>query len=564
MQAHPISVGDVLAGQKQYVVPVFQRSYEWGEDRWESLWQDLNAIAEESDLGFTHFIGPMVVISNAFPHDVPRFLVIDGQQRLMTLSVLIAAIRDRANNLHFINIAKAIDNSNALSFLNTKGDSIPKIVPRLRDRETLSNILNSKIHDSDSTFLLAQAYKYFYNQISDITPPQPSLFGEKPDSILDRLYKAVLQRLQVVMITLGHGDNPSNIYESLNFKHETLTDADLIRNYVFMQLKTLEEQEQFDSAYWRPFEDIFNGIDPTKQKLTDFFYRYLISKTEYLARRRLYTSFTDYVNEFLKSKKLADLVSELSRYAKYFLAIVDKCPDGDIEVAFERFRLLDTDTAIPLIMSMYDSHANQNSPDAISKATFLRMLRITESFILRRSIMRERTRGYGLDFALACKKAQSIESLQVFYGERGWPTNEHVREALNTFEFYLREPKKCRLVLMEIEKSFGHKEKVMLSDKHLTIEHVMPQNLTKSWREMLGRGAEQKHQKFLHTLGNLTLTGYNLELGDKPFSEKRLEFSKSNLSLNEYFSGIDKWGEGEIRNRTGALCDRLIDLWDRP
>ncbi len=564
MNAHAMSVGDVLAGQKQYVVPVFQRSYEWGEDRWQALWLDLSSIAEESDANLTHFIGPMVIISNVFPHEAPRFMVIDGQQRLMTLSVLIAAIRDRANSLNLSSIAEAINNSNILSFLNTKGEKIPKIIPRLRDREALSSILSSKVGESDSTFQLTQAYNYFYGQISDITPNQPLLFSEPPDLILDRLYKAVLHRLQVVTITLGHGDNPSNIYESLNFKHETLTDADLIRNFVFMKLRTPEEQENFNSAYWMPFEELFNFNGDPKQVLTDFFYRYLILKTNYLARKRLYTSFTDHVDSFLKTGSLEQLVSELRMHAKHFLAIVNKSPDTEIETALERFRLLDTETAIPLVMSLYDRFDNKNHPDRINKVMFLRMLRITESFILRRSILRERTRGYGLDFATACAHSQSIEKLQAFYSARGWPTDKELREALKTFEFYLREPKKCRLVLMEIERSFGHKEKVTLNDKDLQIEHVMPQNLTNSWREMLGKGAEKIHAKYLHTLGNLTLTGYNTELGDKPFSEKKIEFKESKLSLNQYFSKTDIWTEKEIQIRTGVLCDRFIDLWDRP
>ena len=192
------------------------------------------------------------------------------------------------------------------------------------------------------------------------------------------------------------------------------------------------------------------------------------------------------------------------------------------------------------------------------------MLRIIESFILRRLILRERTRGYGLDFALAVAESGTIKKLRAYFVERGWPTDKEVREALKNFEFYHRASKQCLLVLTEIERSFGHKEKLRLADEDLQIEHVMPQNLTQSWREMLGDEAEEKHEILLHTLGNLTLTGYNLELRDRPFAEKKAEFRDSKISLNEYFEKCDKWTEEEILERTNALCDRFIDLWDRP
>jgi hypothetical protein len=192
------------------------------------------------------------------------------------------------------------------------------------------------------------------------------------------------------------------------------------------------------------------------------------------------------------------------------------------------------------------------------------MLRIIESFVLRRLILRERTRGYGLDFALAVRRSSTINELRRCFAGRGWPTNEQIREALKDFEFYKRAPKQCRLVLTEIERSFGHKEKISLTDKDIQVEHVMPQHLTQSWREMLGEDAEEKHEKLHHTLGNLTLTGYNLDLRDRPFAEKKVEFEASKISLNEYFEKCDKWTEKEILERTEDPTNRFIDLWDRP
>ncbi len=180
----------------------------------ESFWQDIYAISEENDANLTHFIGPMVTIPNANPIEIPKFLVIDGQQRLMTLTIILAALRDRSKKLGFDKIENSI-NTNTLLFMNTKGDNITKIVPRIRDRDTMTNILIGNLSQLDQNGLLAQAYYYFLDAIEQLTPQQPSLFDERNDVIIDRLYNAVIQRLKVVMITIDNSDNPSNIYESL-------------------------------------------------------------------------------------------------------------------------------------------------------------------------------------------------------------------------------------------------------------------------------------------------------------------------------------------------------------
>lgn len=231
MNAVARSISDILNGQNQYVIPVFQRMYEWSEVRWESLWNDLLAIYNEPDYKFTHFIGPMVVIANASPGDVPQFSVIDGQQRLLTLSVLLAALRDRARALSLVDLANAIDTSTTLSFKNTKGKEIFKIHPRSRDRDVLNKIIHSHSDEINQELLLSKAYKYIITKLEELTPTQRDLFKTEaaPLDILEGIYNAITQRFKTVMITLDYGDNPSNIYESLNFKNASLFDSDLIK-----------------------------------------------------------------------------------------------------------------------------------------------------------------------------------------------------------------------------------------------------------------------------------------------------------------------------------------------
>lgn len=558
MDAHPMSIADVFSGQRQYVIPVFQRNYEWGPRNWETLWHDLVTVLEEEDSDFSHFIGPMVVISQASPIDVPKYLVIDGQQRLMTLTILFIALRDRAVALRYDRTAEAIE-SNAIFFVPIKGDRRGKIIPRIRDREALEGILHRK-KIIDPNHSISKAYHYFYDEIEQLTPLQPSLFDYRPpQDTLEALYGAITQRLRAVVITVEKGDNPSNIYESLNFKQEKLKDSALIKNYVFMKLQSLEEQEEFDSAYWRPFEErfAFAGSEQT-DVVTDFYYRYLISKTQYFARARLYASFTQFVDAYLRTHSLRDLVAELSLYAGFYAAIKNKADDVNIEAALQRFRALAVDTAIPLLLRMFQNH----EADQISNSVFLRMFRLIESFVLRRTILRERTRGYGEVFAEACNHVDSPSKLATFFLERGWPTNELVRVAIEEYKFYSREPVKTKLILTELERSYGHKEIVNLEATQ--IEHVMPQELTRSWREALGPDPETIHERYLHTLGNLTLTGYNVELGTRPFSEKRTTYLDSKITLNRYFEDKTKWTGEEIVERTQELTKVFLDIWDRP
>lgn len=564
MDANPASIAEVFSGEKQYVVPVFQRNYVWGPDKWQTLWKDLMSVMEEDDFNFNHFIGPMVVMAQVSPIDVPKFLVIDGQQRLMTLTILFSALRDKAKALGIDRIANAID-INTLFFVPITGDRREKVVPRIRDRDALEGILLRK-RIIDPNHSVSKAYKYFYDEIEKLTPTQPSLFENRPpESVLEAIYSAVTQRLRAVVISLEKSDNPSNIYESLNFKSEKLQDSALIQNYVFMKLPSLDEQEKFDSAYWSPFEEKFSYAGNNKaDEITDFYYRFLISKTEYFARARLYTSFTNFVDNFLKTKKLIELVAELSEYADFYIAIKHKSNDQEIETTMRRYRMLDVDTAIPLLLKLfygYDVGLGE-PPSKTGKIAFQRMVRLIESFILRRTILRERTRGYGELFAEACRKVTTQADLIAFFADRGWPTNEQVKDVIEDYKFYQREPKKTRLILTEIERSFGHKEVVNLENAQ--IEHVMPQELTHSWREMLGSDAESVHERRLHTLGNLTLTGYNVELGQRPFNEKKVRYEDSKLSLNKYFADVSEWKENEILERTQYLTKILLDIWDRP
>ena len=236
-----------------------------------------------------------------------------------------------------------------------------------------------------------------------------------------------------------------------------------------------------------------------------------------------------------------------------------KSDDKDFEEAFKRFRQLGENTDVPIILKLYERYEE----NVLTKETVLYMLRMVESFILRRSILKMRARGYGEDFAKACDHIENPIKLIKYFTSKGWPTNEDIRKVMPEFAFYHHEPQKCKLVLQEIERSYGHKESV--EAEKLSIEHIMPQHLTINWVNALGNDAEKKHAKYLHTLGNLTLTAYNAEMSDNSFEEKRKNcLNTSHVQLNAYFGKMNAWTEQEIIQRTKDLTERFIKIWERP
>jgi uncharacterized protein with ParB-like and HNH nuclease domain len=569
MDAHPSTVSNILAGEKQYQIPVFQRFYSWKEDSWIRLWNDTSSLLDDTDRQIEHFIGPFVTIAMAYPHDITRFIVIDGQQRLMTFTILLSALREVATNEGLESLAKAIE-SNYLHFHDARGRKTYKLMPRSKDRDSLRQIVDGFADEAVQETLMVKAYNYFVKQISSLVTQNDD--EDNSIEVLTNLYETLTKRLQLVMITLGSKDNPSNIFESLNFKGEKLTEADLLRNFFFMQVP-IEYQDEFERKIWQPFEEYF--VDKTSsgintQMLTDFYYHYLISKTEYIQRQALYSSFSKYVTEYIKSakepySKLEVLVDELKRFASHYLNIMaGQEQDKALSAAFARFINLNTNTALPLLLSLYERYSNRSVKEKLSKAELLTMLNAIESFILRRVITRERAKGYGEDFAKAIQKSQNIDDLAQYFVTKKWPTDEEVTKELITFQLYRRDRTKCALILREIERSYNFKEGPNLdSPKSFTIEHIMPQTLTQEWQNALGPDANEIHDIYLHSLGNLTLTAYNGKLGQLPYQQKRENFLKSGFRINHYFEDVDMWSWETMEQRTRDLAERFLRIWPR-
>lgn len=556
MEAHAKTIRQILESGCQYLIPFFQRSYSWRKLHWKRLWADIMALATESGTN-EHFLGPLVcTLANASPGEIPTYLLIDGQQRITTLTLLLAAMRDVARDYGDSRTADKIHES-YLVHRHEEDLKHFKVLPRTGDREVLIQIIKDP-NQGQKQSPLVSGYRFFYRAIQEC---MDSL--SKPIE-LPKLLGIVADRLALVVITIT-AENPFEIFESLNSTGLPLEESDLIRNFLFMQVP-LAKQEQFSKNYWNTFESMFEQDRTYSAKLATSFYRH------YLMRDGDYSSANSTFVDFKKSNQARKLspemqVQELQRFARFELMLLrpDECDSQPLRDALTCIDKLDVSTAYPLLLNLLD----RNAAGKLSEQDLIGCLTDLASFVLRRSICGDSTRAYGKWFveAITCIKESVRSDLQNFWLRRGWPDDQAFLTQLSSFPIYRREPKKLRLMLETLEISLGHKEKVKFKD--LQIEHVMPQKIGgndagMAWKKSLGEDWKQTHDQLLHTLGNLTLTGYNSTLSNRSYPWKQDEFAKSHVELNKWFKTVDQWTRAEIEHRSQELGQRIIKIWPRP
>ncbi len=555
MDAHAKSIRQILESGSQFLIPFFQRSYSWRKANWKRLWTDIVNLSENDHRG-QHFLGPLVcTIEKAIPGAPSIYLLIDGQQRLTTLSLLLAALRDAAAQVNDKKLAAKI-HEGYLVHRHEEGLQRYKILPRIGDREVLIGIVDESIKKEHENSPLVTAYRYFSRMLTDHCAN-----GDVP-ALLSRMFAIVADQLALVVITID-GENPFEIFESLNSTGLPLEESDLIRNFLFMQVP-LSKQDAFNSQCWKEFEAIFPGAE--SGKLATAFYRhYLMRNGEYSKAKSTFVDFKTLCSDSPMSPELR--VKELTKFAEFDRIIRDPdlCETKAIQKGLHEITRLDVTTAYPLILNLFARHAAETLQDH----EFVGCLTDLASFVLRRSICGESTRAYGRWFVEAIKNIESSPrtDLQQYWFKRGWPDDAAVWKSFETFPIYRREPKKLRLILEAIEIAKGHKEKVAFDN--LQIEHVMPQSISNSndgklWKAMLGDSWKEVHESLLHSIGNLTLTAYNPELSNRSYDWKRDELAKSHLELNKHFSKVPKWAKDAIESRTELLAKDVTTLWPRP
>jgi len=559
MKAGERILKQILYTGDQYIIPLFQRYYEWKETHWERLWEDIIAMLEEETRKECHFLGSIVCIPNKpEPGKLLQYIVIDGQQRVITLSLILCVLRDVAQAMGKQEMAETIQD---YYLMHRHGKALDqfKVIPRQRDRKSYFELI-SRSQLSDDTNII-RAYKYFQTRVQEF-------ITEHPSNGLDLLLGATTDQLMLVVITLDN-ENPFEIFKSLNSTGMKLAEADLIRNHVFMQIP-LSEQEAFDEEYWLPLErkfektEILPAID-----ITDFFRDYLMRNGIYVRPNQTFVAFeNDYDIPNIQPETVC---KELYNYADHFNVIRGRkrAATNELDTALRILRSLSVSTSYPLVLNLME----RQRTGTMSTDDLVKCVRAILGFVMRRYICGESSRAYSRWFPLACRNLgdSPLNNLYSYLKDKGWPDDSRFITSLVKFNLY--SSNYGREVLEALQANVRTTEPVDVSQ--CTIEHILPQwihgddedNL--AWQEALS-GDEQDWRSvwatWVHTIGNLTLVGYdyNTSMSNKHFQEKKNELARSKVDLNRYFDKLSSWDAAAIEKRGIELAQACSRIWAEP
>ena len=423
-------------------------------------------------------------------------------------------------------------------------------MPTQADRQVFFEIMDEVNPNIDSNHLITDTYKFFKEKLSAI---------EELEQLL-ALKDALLLKFSIVDICLDGDDDPYLIFESLNATGTPLTQADLIRNYLFMRIPQQEQQEVYKSI-WFPMQQ------KLKKDLENFFRHYLAMDGNIPNFNKIYATFKDVADKKAKDdREIVSLMRELLTFADYYYRFLhpEEETNAKLKEHLQNIRVLEVTTSYPLLLRLYHYYTQGKLP----LDDFVECLRMIEAFIVRRAVCGIPTNALNKYFPAICDalKDEDIvgslrDKLKSGTRSRRMPDDDEFKRCLMKRDLYNDNPKILRYVLEGLEK---HDNKEVVNFEHLQIEHIMPQTLNDDWKGMLGDNWELVHKEYLHTLGNLTLTGYNPEYSNKSFIEKRdmdKGFRQSGLKINRDLAKLDKWTEDEIRKRADELSNLALRIW---
>lgn len=538
----------VLEGLKQFVVPHFQRPYTWEQPELNVLWGDLIELVEQPE-SKPHFIGSFVTApARSVPEGVEKRLVIDGQQRITTLVLLLAILRMRAKQLANEKLAER-----AFDFVcNRHEDGIEryKLLPsqgkleESSDRDALLAIIDGEPL-STSKSRVQGAYLFFDRKLREKDAPK-----------LEDLYRVITTKLTIVSIILDERDNAYRIFESLNGKGRPLSQADLIRNYFFMRLPSSAHESAYNRL-WLPMQTRLG-----EENLTEFFRHYLMGTKGLIVNiGELYATVKERFDR--RSESVEELLAELAMYSTHYECLLKGKLSGanGLSERLARINRLGVTIVYPFLLEVLRARSEaQIADDAVAQ-----IVEAIETFLVRRFVCAVPTNALTKIFAPLFRQTMNagdfVDNVKRALAERSFPSDETFREQLTESRLYGHGERRDRakFILERLEASFAHKESVPVTDA--SIEHVMPQKLSDTWKRELGEEWEVDHQELLHTLGNLTLTKYNSELSNDPFIEKQNAFAQSHFDLNRYFASVSTWNAQEITKRGEELAEIALRIW---
>jgi uncharacterized protein with ParB-like and HNH nuclease domain/predicted transport protein len=552
MDAIKGNIYQILNGSKQFVIPVYQRTYSWEKEQCSRLWADIVEMQQKGREG--HFVGSIVNIAEKdMPVGVQKFMIIDGQQRLTTLTLLLIALRDytKKHNDKGVNPDK-ISNTLLLNEYES-GNERFKLLLTQADRDVLVKKIESAPIADDTKSRLIGNYNYFLAQIENeqLSPVE--------------VYESI-GKLQIVNITLDRKyDDPQSIFESLNSTGMDLKDSDLIRNHLLMGLEPDAQTQMYDTI-WRPTELLFD-YEHQSELMDNFFRDYLTMKLARIPKKNeVYIEFKNYhANSGVEVKDLCtDIYSFAKHYTDMFFA---KSGDAALKSLYEDIKAVRMGVAYPFLLKLHDDCDS----DLITIDELRELVRLCINYIVRRAVCGIPTNSLNKTFATLKNEIHTddyVNSLKAFFilqeSYKEYPSDEKFAQEFTSRDIYGMNL--CNYILKRLE---NWNNKVSVSLDNLTIEHILPQNLklSQDWVDMLGENSREIQKKYLHTIGNLTLTAYNPEMSDYPFDEKlNMEggFKESALRLNKYVVLQNTWSEPQITERADQLSELAKKVWAFP
>lgn len=543
--------------KKRFIIPVYQRNYDWKTENCKQLFDDLIKVIKDNRR--SHFFGSLVSVYEPSGRNT-EFLVIDGQQRLTTVSLLFLAMHNLINNKVIVPQDDSLGKQIYEDFLVDKyqpQDTRIKLKPVKNDQKAFRKLFD-KVEEHIRESNLTTNYNYFYDRI------------QKQEITMDELFDAICS-LEIINITLNNEDNPQLIFESLNSTGLDLSEGDKIRNFILMGLPTREQDEYYDK-YWNRIEEC------TKYDVSAFVRDYLSVKQLVISsQKKIYVSFKEYVE--LHAIEAEELLKDILEYAKcYEVLLCGGTNNKALNACIYRLNRLETTVTRPFFLEVLRLHDDGKMDMAQVTEVFL----ITENYLFRRTICDLPTNVLNKIFLMLHREIVRYDGADADYVEKfkyallskkekaRFPDDNEFSTGFIDRQVYQMNSKNKIYILERLENYGTDEDKDVYShcdDGIYSIEHIMPQHLTPSWVKVLGDDYEFIHETWLHRIANLTLTAYNSKYSNSTFEEKKTMkngFEDSGIRMNTYIAKKDKWTLAEIEERNQYLMGRALEIWALP